>query len=116
MRGCSLELGAPFEGGRWEEAILCMQFCMEAFFCWLPCSLALVCELLSLLHKVSVFDRYFDSHREDCRNTYAFVLNTLSWLLNDTPLERECEENCLAENLYIDVASLSICSTVGFMV
>ena len=51
----------------------------------------LVCELLSLLHKVSVFDRYFDSHREDCKNAYAFVLNSLSWLLKDTPAERDCE-------------------------
>ena len=33
---------------------------------------------------VSVYDPYFDTHREECEYSYVFVLNTLSYLFSTT--------------------------------
>ena len=49
------------------------------------CSLVLVRESVLLIHKVSIHDRFFDTHRENCDLSLVSVLNTLSWLLDAIP-------------------------------
>ena len=44
--------------------------------------LLLVKEVLSLMYLVSVYDPFFDTHREQCEYCYVFVLNRLSYLFS----------------------------------
>ena len=53
------------------------------------CSLVLVRETVLLIHKVSIHDRFFDTHRENCDHAFVSVLNTLSWLLQEIPCIHE---------------------------
>ena len=58
-----------------------------SFVC--SCSLVLVQETVLLIHKVSIHDRFFDTHRENCDHAFVSVLNTLSWLLQEIPCIHE---------------------------
>ena len=44
-------------------------------------------EVLSLMYLVSVYDPFFDTHREQCEYFYVFVLNKLSYLFSTTKEE-----------------------------
>ena len=48
----------------------------------LSCRLLLVKEVLSLMYLVSVYDPFFDTHREQCEYRYVFILNRLSYLFS----------------------------------
>ena len=45
----------------------------------------LLSALVALLHKISLSDRYFDSHREACKFSFVFALRSLKLLFKDSP-------------------------------
>ena len=71
------------------------------------CSLVLVRETVLLIHKVSIHDRFFDTHRENCDLSLISVLNTLSWLLEAIP---EIHEGRALE-IFSKVSCSSTCTT-----
>ena len=53
------------------------------YTCTCISSTVLLCLLIALLHKISVSDRYFDSHREACKFSFVFSLHSLKLLFKD---------------------------------
>ena len=47
-------------------------------------SMTLLCALIALLHKISLSDRYFESHREACKLTFAYSLRALKLLFENS--------------------------------
>ena len=47
-------------------------------------SITLLCSLIALLHKISVSDCYFETHREACKLTFAYSLRALKLLFENS--------------------------------
>jgi hypothetical protein len=64
-------------------------------------SVTLLCSLIALLHKISVSDCYFETHREACKLTFAYSLRALKLLFENSDAISSTTKYVLSE-LYLE--------------
>ena len=69
--------------------------------------LLLIKEIVTLMHYISFYDPFFDTHREQCEHYYVFVLNRLSYLFSTAKGFKVDEGTCMTMCVCVCVCDIS---------